>query len=494
MSDLTRFWGRFWVFTTGLILLSMGSAFGQSPADEENTPPVDEESAAASAASNEVPTPKRGLNWESPVGPLSRPFQSLGDQATIMDALKGFKTIEIHVRGKDSKSAEFRAASGLVQAADPTTAIRLGEQEALERGLLRREMTAVVYVARTNEEAVQLGWAAEWKTKSEQGEAVLLLERIEATEEWLGDRPIAFQSLCEEALVDLRRMGRANTARLNAYAAEIDGQLWRVFEQGYRPVLESALETFEGVPTHRKRMAFSSQEEWEAYQCDRGLTQWVEGVAECLEQGGQCPYGPRFSMSNGPVFGVKFPGVYLPEECVAATAWQEGFEEAAHAAISQVASEVDAVWMEEAIDLSLLQDWIAEVEEPCGWTGNVKSEGAWQAADQAWQTALDRWREKEVRAKETGTWNRSTVRFRPADVGTLDSFLRYDSPSNADRERLADAQERVRETFQMLIPSREEPPSVWLLTVFRPVDQVLLFASPVLESEWRMWGTPKDSP
>ena len=54
-----------------------------------------------------------------------------------MKALKGFQTMEIHVRGRTSKSPEFRSASALVKAADLATAIRL-ENRKLERGLLNR--------------------------------------------------------------------------------------------------------------------------------------------------------------------------------------------------------------------------------------------------------------------------------------------------------------------------------------------------------------------
>ena len=260
-------------------------------------------------------------------------------------------------------------------------------------------------------------------------EAVLLLEPVEATEEWLGDRPIALQSLCEEEWKTSVRSVE-HTARLNTHASDIDGQLWQVFEREYRPVLEEALEEFEGVPTGMKRMDFGSDGEWKAYQCDRGLTQWVEGVTACLEQGAGCPYGPRFSMSNGPVFGIKFPGVYLPEECVAASRWQQDLKTPAIAIRDP--SEVDAVWMEEAVDLALLLDWIEELEEPCGFTGNLPNETSWTVAEQAWQEALDAWRSRMVSPEDAGQWNPSNVRIRPAD-GNIDGVVRYATESSAGR-------------------------------------------------------------
>ena len=441
----------------GAVVLSIGTAFGEPPV-EESEPRSSEPSLESSAVTPEATSASpSGLFADFSVAPLALPSRVLGDKAATMKALKGFQTMEIHVRGRTSKSPEFRSASALVKAADSATAIRLGEQEALERGLLNREMTAVMYAARDGGDSVQLGWAAEWKTSAAQGGRP-------PPGAGGGDRGmVGGPTDCTPVPVrrgreDLREIGRTHTARLNTHASDIDGQLWQVFEREYRPVLEEALEEFEGVPTGMKRMDFGSDGEWEAYQCDRGLTQWVEGVTACLEQGAGCPYGPRFSMSNGPVFGIKFPGVYLPEECVAASRWQQGFEDAGRIAISEISSEVDAVWMEEAVDLALLLDWIEELEEPCGFTGNLPNETSWTVAEQAWQEALDAWRSRMVSPEDAGQWNPSNVRIRPADVGTLDGVVRYATESSAGRDRIADAQQRALDALRSLGNSEDEIP------------------------------------
>ena len=179
---------------------------------------------------------------------------------------------------------------------------------------------------------------------------------------------------------------------------------------------------------------------------------------------------------------------------MAASRWQQGFEDAGRIAISEISSEVDAVWMEEAVDLALLLDWIEELEEPCGFTGNLPNETSWTVAEQAWQEALDAWRSRMVSPEDAGQWNPSNVRIRPADVGTLDGVVRYATESSAGRDRIADAQQRALDALRSLGNSEDEIPSVWLLTVFRPVDQVLLFAAPLLESEWRNWGSPAGNP